>query len=300
VNTTPPPAFPSPLPSTPESLLPAVLQAMADTPGARLHQLATALVKHLHAFVLETRVTEREFEIALDAINRIGQASNDSHNEAVLMADVLGVSSLVALLNNADPHGSSDAALLGPFWRANAPVLPPGACIACAGTPGAALEVRGCVRSVDGQPLAGATVDVWQASPAGLYENQDATQPDMNLRGRFATGDDGSFFFRSVRPGPYPVPTDGPAGDLLKAQRRQPQRPAHLHFMISKPGFRVLVTQVFPHDDPHLADDPTFGVTQRLVGRYEPASEAPGATVHLHHDFRLLPGEMVFPTPPIR
>lgn len=288
------------LPGTPASLLPCVLQAMQHTADPRVHQLVTALVKHLHAFVMETQLTEREFEIALDAINRTGQASNASHNEAVLLADVLGISSLVALLNNANAQGQSDAALLGPFWRASAPLLKPGDSIACDGTPGAPLDVRGCVRDTAGQPVAGATVDVWQASPAGLYENQDPAQPEMNLRGRFATGDDGCFFFRSVRPGAYPVPTAGPAGDLLRAQNRQAFRPAHLHFMISKPGHKVLVTQVYPHDDPHLADDPTFGVTQRLVGRYVPLSDAPGARVELQHDFCLLPGEMVFPAPPIR
>jgi catechol 1,2-dioxygenase len=291
---------PDSLPSTPASLLPWVLQAMQHTSDARLHLLVTSLVRHLHAFVEETSLTEREFEVALDFINRTGQASCDTHNEAVLVADLLGVSSMVALQNNADQHGLSDAALLGPFWRAQAPVLQAGANIAAPGTPGAPLEVRGCVRDEQGRPLAGACVDVWQASPAGLYENQDAAQPPMNLRGRFSTDAEGRFFFRSVRPGAYPVPVGGPGGDLLRAQGRQPMRPAHLHFMVSSPGCKVLVTQVYPHDDPHLVDDPTFGVTQRLVGRYAPVSDAPDAVVRLDHDFSLLPGETVFPAPPIR
>jgi catechol 1,2-dioxygenase len=288
------------LPSTPESLLPFVLKAMARTTDPRLHQLVTSLVRHLHAFVLETKLSEREFEFALDYINHIGQSTTDTNNEAVLVADVLGVSSLVAMLNNADPHGTSDAALLGPFWRAGVPFMNPGENIADPSTPGATLEVRGSVNDVQGRPVAGATVDVWQASPAGMYENQDPEQPDMNLRGRFTTDAEGRFFLRSVRPGPYPVPVGGPGGDLLRAQQRHPYRPAHLHFMISKPGFKVLITQVFPHDDEYLHSDVTFGVTQRLVGHYQATSSEPGAVVRLDHGFTLLEGEMVFPKPPIR
>lgn len=218
----------------------------------------------------------------------------------MLVADLLGVSSLVALQANADPHGTSDAALLGPFWRANAPRLPAGASIAAPGTPGTPLEMRGTVRDVEGRPVAGATVDVWQASPVGLYENQDPTQPDMNLRGRFETDANGEFFLRSVRPKGYPVPTGGPGGDLLRAQQRQPHRPAHLHVMVSKPGFKVLITQVFPHDDEHLNDDPTFGVTQRLVCHFNGTTRDGQPLVELKHSFTLLAGEMVFPHPPIK
>ncbi len=288
------------LPSTPQSLLPIVLRAMQRTYDPRVHQLVTALVEHLHAFVIETKLTEAEFEVALDFINRIGQATNDKNNEAVLVADLLGVSSLVALQANADPHGESDAALLGPFWRANAPRLPAGASIAAPGTPGTPLEMRGKVHDVDGRPVAGATVDVWQASPVGLYENQDPAQPEMNLRGRFETDANGEFFLRSVRPKGYPVPTSGPGGDLLRAQQRHPNRPAHLHVMVSKPGFKVLITQVFPHDDEHLGSDPTFGVTQRLVCHFKDAVRDGQAVVRLDHSFTLLAGEMVLPHPPIK
>jgi len=287
------------LPSTPQSLLPLVRRAMAATPDARLSELMDALVQHLHAFVLETGLTQAEFETALAHLNAIGQATDARHNEAVLMADLLGVSSLVALQANADAHGLSDAALLGPFWRLGAPLLPPGASIADATTPGLPLEVRGTVCDNAGRPVAGAVVDVWQASPKGLYENQDAEQPEMNLRGRFETDAEGRFFLRTVRPAGYPVPTHGPAGALLKAQGRQPYRPAHLHCMISRPGFKVLVTQVFPHDDPHLGDDPVFGVTERLVGRFETIEREGRSVVLLAHRFTLVPGEMVFPQPPI-
>ncbi|MFY9510821.1 MAG: dioxygenase [Rubrivivax sp.] len=284
----------SALPTTPESLLPLVLQAMATTPDARLRQLLSSLTTHLHQFVLENRVTEPEFERAVAFLIGIGQATGEKKNEVILASDLLGVSTLVALLNNPGAGGmDSDAALLGPFWRANAPLLEPGACIACASTQakGDPLEVTGIVRADDGTVLADAEVDVWQASPVGLYENQDDSQPDMNLRGRFKTDATGRYRLRTVLPAGYPVPTDGPCGELLRAQQRHPFRPAHLHFMISKPGYRVLVTQVFPEGTEYLDSDPVFGVTQALVGHFEQG--------RLQRDFTLQPGETVFPHPPI-
>jgi len=286
------------LPTTPESLLPLVLAAMAKTPDARLRQLMASLTTHLHQFVLENHVTEPEFERAVGFLVGIGQATGEKKNEVILASDLLGVSTLVALLNNPGvAGGDSDAALLGPFWRANAPVLPAGGCIACDGTDGTPLAVTGRVLAEDGQPLAGATVDVWQASPVGLYENQDPQQPDMNLRGRFATDADGRYHFTTVFPAGYPVPTDGPCGDLLRAQQRHPFRPAHLHFMVSLPGYRVLVTQVFPAGAEHLDSDPVFGATAALVGDFVPARGDQPA--QLQRDFTLTPGETVFPHPPI-
>ena len=157
--------------------------------------------------------------------------------------------------------------------------------------------MSGVVRDAKGQPIAGAQVDVWQASPVGLYENQDPTQENMNLRGRFFTDDQGHYHFKSVRPAGYPVPTDGPCGVLLHAQNRHPNRPAHLHFMVSKPEHKVLVSQVYADDDELLETDPTFGVTRHLLGRFETAADGSSAT--LVYDFQLEPGEMKFPRPPI-
>ncbi|SCK07456.1 catechol 1,2-dioxygenase [Variovorax sp. HW608] len=283
--------------TTPDSVLEMATRAMARTPDPRLCTVMQSLTRHLHAFVQEVKLTEEEFERALGFIVAIGQASGEKKNEVVLAADLLGVSTLVALLNNQDPQGESPAALLGPFWRANAPVCDAGESIARSETPGTPLEVTGTVRNGAGQPIAGATVDVWQASPVGLYENQDESQDDMNLRGRFKTDDEGRFRLRTVRPAGYPVPTDGPCGELLRAQQRHPNRPAHLHFMVSKPGHKVLITQVFADDDENLESDPVFGVTRRLIGRFEPHESTGQAT--LRHDFVLEPGEMKFPHPPI-
>lgn len=282
--------------TTASSVLPAVLAAMERTPDPRLRELMAALTRHLHAFVQEVRLTEPEFERALEFLVDIGKASGDKKNEVMLAADLLGVSTLVAL-QNSHPSGESHAALLGPFWRAQAPVCQAGESIARGSTPGIPMDVWGVVRDEQGRPLAGATVDVWQASPQGLYENQDTQQPDMNLRGRFTTDAQGRYHLRTVVPAGYPVPTDGPCGDLLRAQRRHPNRPAHLHFMVSQPGYRVLVTQVFADDDTNLDSDPVFGATRTLVGRFE--KDPSGRSARLHHDFTLQPGETVFPKPPI-
>jgi catechol 1,2-dioxygenase len=283
--------------TNPESVLPLTLRAMERTPDPRLRELVAALTTHLHAFVQETRLSETEFERALEFIVAIGQATGASKNEVVLAADILGLSTLVALQNNQEPEGESPAALLGPFWRARAPVCALGDNIARAGTPGLPLAVSGHVRDRAGRPIEGATVDVWQASPVGLYENQDPAQPEMNLRGRFLTDVEGRFWFRSVRPAGYPVPTDGPCGVLLRAQRRHPNRPAHLHFMVSAPGYKVLVSQVFADDDENLQSDPTMGVTRRLIGRFTPAAD--GGSASLAYDFKLEAGETRFPNPPI-
>ena len=284
------------LPASAESVLPLVLDAMSRTPDPRLRTVMASLVRHLHAFVREVSLTEAEFEQALDFIVAIGHATDEGKNEVVLAADLLGVSTLVSLLNDANPSEPAGA-LLGPFWRRNAPQCEAGESIARAGTPGLPIEVSGVVRDAAGRPLAGACVDVWQASPVGLYENQDDRQPEMNLRGRFTTDAQGRYRLRSVRPAGYPVPTDGPCGDLLRAQRRQANRPAHLHFMVSHPGYRVLVTQVFTDDDEHLDSDPVFGVTPGLVGHFSLAGD--GAQATLARDFTLHPGETCFPRAPI-
>lgn len=281
----------------PDSVLASALAAMSRTPDARLRELMEALTRHMHAFVREVALTEEEFEHALDFLVAIGQATGETKNEVVLAADLFGVSTLVALQNDRPAGGESVAALLGPFWRCNAPECTSGESIARNGTPGVPLAVSGTVRDARGQPIEGACVDVWQASPVGLYENQDPTQDDMNLRGRFTTDAQGRYHFMSVRPAGYPVPTDGPCGALLRAQLRHPNRPAHLHFMVSKPGFKLLISQVFADNDENLRSDPVFGVTQALVGRFQLSPDGTAAT--LERDFVLQPGELKFPKPPI-
>ena len=271
----------------------AVLGEMRRTPNARTKELLSALVKHLHAFVRETRLTEREFQEAIGYVNAIGQKTTPSHNEAMLLAGALGVSNLVCLINNAQPTQANN---LGPFFRAGAPRCADGASLLQSPTPGPRLTFKGFVKDRAGAPVAGAEVDVWHSSPVGLYENQDPTQAQMNLRGRFTTLADGSFSFTTVKPAGYPVPVDGPTGALLGAQKRHNMRPAHLHFLVYKPGFKTIASQVYDPDDPHLDTDSQFGVTEALIGKFEKAS---GEDYLLRFTFVIEPGEARLPRAPI-
>jgi catechol 1,2-dioxygenase len=211
----------------------------------------------------------------------------------MLGAGSLGLSALVCLLNN-DAAGTAN--LLGPFWRSGAPAMASGASIVRSPTPGDPVLVRAEVVDADGRPVEGAEVDVWQAGTEGFYENQDPTQADMNLRGRFVTDASGRFDFRTVKPAGYPVPVNGPVGDLLRMQGRHNLRPAHIHFLIAKPGFKTQFAQVYSADDPNLESDVQFAVTAPLVGRY--VSQGDGSWV-LAQRFVLQAGESRLPVPPI-
>jgi len=285
----------------------AVLAEIARAPDARLREILIAAVRHLHGFVRDTRLTESEFQQVCAIVARLGLVTTASHNEVVLAAGSLGVSSLVCLLNNGDGGQTETTAnLLGPFWRDDAPRTENGASIVRSLTPGTPIFVNAWVRDRDGRPVADAEVDVWHASAEGFYENQDPAQADMNLRGRFITDVDGHIAFRSIKPAGYPIPVSGPVGALLRAQGRHNLRPAHIHFMINKPGFKTQFSQVYSSDDPHLETDVQFGVTRALIGRYvlhadEPAPSpgVSGAWYSLDHHFVLEPGEAKLPRAPI-
>jgi len=277
---------------TPDDVTRAVLGEMHRTPNARTRELLSLLVQHLHAFVCEAKLTEREFQEAIGTLNAIGKKTTPSHNEAMLLAGALGVSNLICLINNAQPTQANN---LGPFYRAGAPRCAEGESIIRSPTPGPALLFRGRVTDLDGKPVAGADVHVWQSSPAGLYENQDPTQAEMNLRGIFTTQADGSFSFRSVKPAGYPVPIDGPTGALLGAQKRHNMRPAHLHFLIYKPGYKTIASQVYDPEDPHLETDSQFGVTRALIGNFVKTADG----YRLEFTFRLERGEATLPKAPI-
>ncbi len=292
---------------TPDDVTRAVLAVMERTSDPRLRTIMVGLIEHLHGFVRDVELTEDEFRAATTIINQIGQATTDTHNEAVLMAGSLGVSSLVCLINNGD-GGTTETTqnLLGPFWRSGQPPADNGDSIIRSETPGEPLFVTFDLVDTSGAPVVGAVVDIWHSSPTGRYENQDPDQADHNLRGRFVSDQDGRIWFRTVRPAGYPIPTDGVVGRLLAAQNRHPYRPAHIHALAHKPGFKTLITQIYDRDDPHLDTDVQFGVTAAVLGRINrhdgPHPDHPDLQpwYSLEHRLVMEPGQASMPTPPIR
>ena len=290
-----------------EQVTQAVLDEMKRTPDARTKKILESMIQHLHAFVREVGLTEKELDDAINYVAALGQLTTESHNEVRLMAGTLGVSTLVCLMNNGPSAATeSSANLLGPFWRTDSPRTENGGSLLRSPTPGPALFFKGWVRDQEGSPVAGADVDVWHASPVGLYESQDPEQAEMNLRGKFTTDANGEFSFRSIKPAGYPIPVNGPVGALLSAQRRHNFRPAHLHFLVYKPGFKTVTSQIYSPDDPHLETDCQFGVTRALVANYEvhksepaPDREAKGEWYSLQHTFIVQRGESWLPTPPV-
>ncbi|ANM10440.1 MULTISPECIES: dioxygenase family protein [unclassified Rhizobium] len=293
---------------TESELTPAVLTVMNRTEDPRLREILVAVVKHLHAFVREVRLSEAEFREATAVLNEIGRLQTDSHNEFVLMAGSLGVSSLVCLLNNGDKgQTETSQSLLGPFWRLNSPRVENGGTIIRSETPGTPLFVHAKVIDREGKSVTGAEVDVWHASPVGLYENQDPDQAEMNLRGKLTTDQEGRFWFRTVKMVGYAIPVDGVVGRLLNAQGRHPHRPAHLHALIFKQGYKTLISQVFDPSDPNIDSDVQFGVTGALTGDFvrheEPHpsdADISGPWFSLDYTYVMEPGEATLPRPPIK
>jgi hydroxyquinol 1,2-dioxygenase len=285
----------------------AVLSEVQRAPNLRLRELMSAFVRHLHDFAREVRLTEEEFHAAMAYIVSLGKHSNENHNEAVLMAGSLGLSALICLLNNGD-HGQTetDASQLGPFWRMHSPKTVNGGTIVRSPTPGPVLFADAWYKDSEGNPIAGVEVDIWHSSTEGFYENQDPVQADMNLRGKFITDKDGHINFRSIKPAGYPIPIDGPVGELLRAAGRHNMRPSHLHFLVYKPGFKTLVSQIYDPNDKNLETDVQFGVTRHLIGNYvrhdsacphDPKVKAPWYS--LEHNFVMESGTAKLPRPPI-
>jgi catechol 1,2-dioxygenase len=247
---------------TPAELTDQVLQAYGGTPDPRLRELVSALISHLHAFAEQTRLTPQEWLAGVQFLTAAGQKSDQQRQEVILLSDVLGLSSLVDQVNSAP--GVTESTVLGPFYVPGAPVRAMGEPI---GRPedGSPALIRGSVTDAAGRPLAAARLDVWQASSNGRYDTQDPSQPPFNLRGVFVTGADGRFGFRTARPVSYPIPTDGPVGDLLRATNRHHWRAAHLHAIVSAPGHRSVTTHIFDADNPYLDSDAVFSVKDSLV-----------------------------------
>ncbi|WP_408599036.1 dioxygenase [Limnohabitans sp.] len=285
----------------------AVLAELDHATDERFKTIMKAAVIHLHGFARDAQLTEAEFHQVCGVIAQLGQLTTPSHNEVVLAAGSMGLSSLVCLLNNGDKGQTETTAnLMGPFWRQDAPRMASGDSLVRSPTAGVPIFVNAWVKDLQGQPVAGAEVDVWHTSSEGFYENQDPEQADMNLRGTFTTDAQGHIAFQSIKPAGYPIPLSGPVGALLRAQNRHNMRPAHIHFMINKPGYKTQFSQVYSSDDPFLDTDVQFAVTQALVGHYvlhadtpAPNPEVTGPWYSLDYTFVIEPGENRLPKPPI-
>ena len=247
------------------SITQAFLDYCGDATSPRLRFILEHLVRHLHDFTRETKLTHEEWRDAITFLMKTGETTTEERNEFVLLSDVLGLSSMVDMVHS--PENATSSSVLGPFHIQGAPDLPIGGDLK-RDNDGASVIVQGKVLSTDGDPIPHAAIEIWQTADNGLYSNQDDAQPDYNLRARQVVGGDGRYAFTTVRPAPYTVPSDGPVGDLLKATGRHPWRPSHLHFIIQADGFRTLVTEVFPDDDPYLDQDAVFGVREDLIMHY--------------------------------
>jgi protocatechuate 3,4-dioxygenase beta subunit len=264
-----------------------VAASFARTPDPRLRRVLTSMVQHLHAFVKDVELTEEEWGAAIAFLTRTGQTSDDVRQEVILLSDVLGVSMLVETINHRTGGTSTESTVLGPFHMVESPPRELGADIALDGK-GEPCLVTGRVTGPDGEPLAGALVDVWQANDDGFYDvQQPGVQPERNLRGLFTADADGRFWFRSIVPRHYPIPDDGPVGELLAATARHPNRPAHVHFLVTAPGHRPVTTHLFVAGDPYIDSDAVFGVKESLIREF-PVVDDPtrAAEVGLPNPFR--------------
>jgi len=262
-----------------DTITDAVLARHKNAPNARLKEIMTALVRHLHAFAREVELTEEEWFEGIRFLTDVGHMTDDKRQEFILLSDTLGLSMLVIAMNHRKPQGCTEATVFGPFHVDNAPRYTLGADVAN-GARGEPCFVRGHVRGLDGKPIAGATLDVWQADEAGFYDVQYKDLAHHRARGVLQTGPDGEFHFRTIVANAYPIPHDGPVGRMIEALGRHPWRPAHLHFMIKAPGYETLVTHVFRNGDKYLDSDVVFGVRSSLIAewiRREPGTAPDGS-----------------------
>jgi hydroxyquinol 1,2-dioxygenase len=275
---------------TTDELTAEVAEAYAATADPRLRELFASLIRHLHGFAVETNLSRDEWMAAVEFLTAVGQKCDQERQEFILLSDALGLSSLVEAINAKD--GATEPTVLGPFYRPGAPHLGMGQHI---GRPedGPATLIRGRVTDRAGHPIDRAILDVWQGSGNGLYDIQDPGQPDFNLRGLFTTGADGHFEFRTAKPVSYPVPADGPVGDLFRASGRHNWRAAHVHVMLSAPGHVPVTTHIFDGANEYLGSDAVFGVRDSLVREFTPAGPADPADVQyvVDVDFVLAPAE---------
>jgi len=272
---------------TEETAADAVVDSFAATADPRLRELLSSLVRHLHAFVRDTEPTIAEWERAIDFLTATGQKCDRERQEFILLSDVLGISMLVETINNRTA-AATESTVLGPFHMVASPRRALGDSIDLVGT-GPQCVLEGRVVSADGTPLPGAELDVWQANDQGFYDvQQPDVQPPGNGRGLFTAGPDGAYWFRTIVPAYYPIPTDGPVGTLLEATKRHPYRPAHVHFIVTAPGHRPLTTHIFVAGSPYIESDAVFAVKKSLITEFTPAGD-PDQPARAHFDIVLQP-----------
>ena len=272
-----------------------VADSFSNTENERLREILVSLVQHLHAFAKDVELGQGELDAGIDFLTRTGQKCDDTRQEFVLLSDILGLSMLVDSIDNDRGEKTTDSTVLGPFHMVQSPVRQLGETIALA-EGGVPTLVTGQVLSADGDELPGAVVDVWQADENGFYDVQIPEQvPERNLRGLFACDNNGKFTFRTILPAAYPIPQDGPVGQLLTATARHPYRPAHIHFIVEADGYASLTTHIFVAGSPYLDSDAVFGVKESLVLEFAECTDAalaaeydmPVPFRHAHVEIRL-------------
>jgi hydroxyquinol 1,2-dioxygenase len=283
-----------------DTITQAVLASMEHCANPRLRTIMTSLVQHLHSFARDVKITEEEWFKAIQFLTNVGHITDDARQEFILLSDVLGLSTLVTAQNNVKPAGCTEATVFGPFFIENAPEYPLGADITN-GARGEPCFVSGRVTSIDGTPLAGVTIDVWQSDEDGFYDVQrpptSSSEHIHRARAKLTTDSSGRYYFKSILAQPYPIPHDGPVGAMLEALGRHPWRPAHLHYMLCAPGHERLITHVFRDNDQYLDTDAVFGVRSTLISdwvRHDEGTAPDGSRMDcpfhtLQYDFVLNP-----------
>ncbi len=297
--------MPAPRNKTEDDITAEALQRFAQTPDPRLRKIMLSLIGHLHAFVKEVELTEAEWFQAIEMLTRAGRMSDDKRQEFILFSDTLGVSMVVDLIDHRKPEGATESTVFGPFHRLGAPELPAGGNIAPHDKTGMPTLVSGRVLDLDGRPIAGALLDVWQTQSNGLYDAQDTELGgELHMRGKFRSDAEGRFLVRTVRPVHYPIPSDGPVGAMLRATGRHPWRPAHIHFVVSAEGFEPVTTHIFDSADEYLDSDAVFAVKPSLICDFVGHERAEGEAARLgvdgpyctvEFDFRLNPASEAGP-----